>query len=1431
MGADKTNNIMTLSSGVSQPLLADVQYFELYSSSALNRKLKNIVLPGFYCGFEPVPGTGLSVRITSENSEGKGAASVDVNNVQISVQQIEDVTVSVKAGATNIIVLEANFEHGVKTTQVESASSVSAARIYARTDNTIGQNQIELCRVIVPNGATAVTKEMIVLKYRVNRAVGVEFSNEISSTEERKAATPLAVKTLHDLVDTKAPLDSPHLSGTPTSPTPEPGTNNTQIANAAFVKAAITALINGAPGTLDTLKEIAAAINNDPNFSTTINNALALKAPLASPALTGIPTAPTAAQGTNNTQIATTAYVRAAISALVGSSPEALDTLNELAAALGNDPNFATTMTNALAGKQPLDATLTALAALATGANKLPYFTGKDTVAQTDLTSVGRDILAKTSTLAVIQYLGLRELGTSGEKIPLLSTANTWSARQTFNGGITGELTGNADTATKLKTKRSLQVDLQSDNAIDFDGSSNALLGIKGILPITHGGLGASSVSGGRTNLGLGVADVPQFKGINLVNSTDADLAASGIVSGYLNNSAGVQRSRFRIYSEIRSGNRSWLTLHLQSDTNTNKYAGLDIDGNFLITGDSKCRALEPTDAALTRKNIDVYSKAEVDLKKGMKFTRVNAPSGAEEGKFYPVVIKRSATSNGELASRVIISTAPRQAAHRMNNCEFNGFVMPAGWSDRGRYAYGMFWQYQDAERAIHSIAMSNKDDEVSSVFYIEGGAFPVCVLVEEGLSVVVPTTDYIVGQTTYKWGATNPKAECIAADIIIDFSNGRGFYSSGNLNGNAATATKLQTARTINGVTFDGTTDISLTPENIGALSLSGGTLLGGLTAPLLTTKSDLIFSSHTSRHIRFTYTKNDGTTLTDGYIFKDGVDNPNRRPGIRINCAAPNKETGNGTNSGDWIFGEDGIFTMPGGTVLRGGINSNGVPQSEYKHDMLTSVVDDAKMYLRRFRSSTGASIWHETIENNVYRLCTGTTDAQEELVLRTGSYAKFAGEIISKSANGLRIAYGNYGFFIRNDGSSTYFMLTDSGNSLGTYNRLRPLIINNANGAVTIGNGLNVTGGINGSLNGNAATATKLQTARTIGGVSFDGSANINLPGVNIAGNQNTTGNAATATKLQTARTINGVSFDGSKNIELTAEDLNLQEFINKANNAVQRSGDILSGGLTFENDSILAWIRNTDWAKIGFKNDADGDTDSYMWFETGDNGNEYFKWRSRQSTTTKDLMTLKWDALNILVNAVINGSLGVGTTNALGGSSIVLGDNDTGFKQNGDGILDVYANSQRVFRFQNGVAIAFKNIQAGDSKKFSLSSSNTSTKNATFNLWGASTRPVVAELGDEAGWHFYSQRNTDNSVIFSVNGQIQPNNWGNFDSRYVKDVRLGTRVVQLMARGGRYEKAGHAITGLRIIGEVDGDDEAIFRPIQKYINGTWYNVAQV
>ncbi|ELE49148.1 phage tail protein [Escherichia coli] len=506
---------VTYPSPESLALVADVQYHEPYLSAALNRKFRGIVDPGFYAGFLPKPGGGMNLLITSvDGDKTAGAASVDIGEFyQVTIQQRKDISLALSAGKKYAIVLKGRYLLGEDTYQVNTASHIHAAEFVARTytdSYQLGDGELLVCTVNIPAGVSAITQEMIDTSERINRTIGIDISDSVTSSRsdvaasslavkkaydlakskytaqdasttqkglvqlssetnsdsETMAATPKAVKSVKDLADTKAPIESPSLTGTPTAPTAAQGTNSTQIANTAFVKAAITALINGAPGTLDTLKEIAAAINNDPNFSTTINNALALKAPLASPALTGIPTAPTAAQGTNNTQIATTAYVRAAISALVGSSPEALDTLNELAAALGNDPNFATTMTNALAGKQPLDATLTALAALATGANKLPYFTGKDTVAQTDLTSVGRDILAKTSTLAVIQYLGLRELGTSGEKIPLLSTANTWSARQTFNGGITGALTGNADTATKLKTARNI-------NGVRFDGSGD----------------------------------------------------------------------------------------------------------------------------------------------------------------------------------------------------------------------------------------------------------------------------------------------------------------------------------------------------------------------------------------------------------------------------------------------------------------------------------------------------------------------------------------------------------------------------------------------------------------------------------------------------------------------------------------------------------------------------------------------------------------------------------------------------------------------------------------------------------------------------------------------------------------------------------------------------------------------------------------------
>ncbi|HAW1407585.1 TPA: phage tail protein [Escherichia coli] len=331
-----------------------------------------------------------------------------------------------------------------------------------------------------------------------------------------------------------------------------------------------------------------------------------------------------------------------------------------------------------------------------------------------------------------------------------------------------------------------------------------------------------------------------------------------------------------------------------------------------------------------------------------------------------------------------------------------------------------------------------------------------------------------------------------------------------------------------------------------------------------------------------------------------------------ITIRVTTPTTSSGGGTTSAQFTYINHGDGYSPGwrrdwnrqGDSMTGTINQDGGSQNAYMSTALCSGTRGGKKYLRKFRGGEGDTIWHETVQGGVVRWATGNTDVQEELSLSSAYGLRSRGEITSLSANGLRIAYGNYGFFIRNDGGSTYLMLTASGDKFGTWNSLRPLTINNANGGVSMGHGLSVTGDI--------ASSTK---------------------------------------------------------------------------------------------------------------------------------------------------------------------------------------------------------------------------VRAGSGKKFTVSSSNTSTKEAAFNLWGNSSRPVVAELGDDAGWHFYSQRNTDNSITFAVNGQVSPSNYSNFDSRYVRDIRLGTRVVQTMQKGVMYEKAGHVITGLGIVGEVDGDDPAVFRPIQKYINGTWYNVAQV
>ncbi|EAA0481241.1 hypothetical protein MDR52_004806 [Escherichia coli] len=583
------------------------------------------------------------------------------------------------------------------------------------------------------------------------------------------------------------------------------------------------------------------------------------------------------------------------------------------------------------------------------------------------------------------------------------------------------------------------------------------------------------------------------------------------------------------------------------------------------------------------------------------------------------------------------------------------------------------------------------KDDDLCSVFYVEARAFPIKIFAEEGLNVIVPTTDYTVGQATYKWGATDPVAESTNTQTILDFKNGRGYYCShqfvSSLSGNAATATKLQTARTIGGVSFDGSANIDLPGVNTTGNQNTTG---NAATATKLATARNI-----------------------NGVKFDGSGD-------ININT----------------LVSRGPVTALSGSTQGTAGIQMY-------------------EAYSNSYPTSFG----------NVLHMKGASAAGEGELLIGwSGTSGAHAPAFIRSRRDKTDAAWSDW---------------------------------------------------------------AQVYTSRD------------SIPGVNATGNQNTTGNAATATKLQTARTINGVSFDGSKNIELTPRSIGT---INSATMSFsggagwfklatvtmpQASSVVyisLIGGAGFNvgspqqagiSELVLRagngnpkGITGALWRRtsVGFTNFAwvntSGDTyDIYVEignYATGVNiqwdytsnasvtihtsptytankptdltdGTVYVIYSSHIKPTAAEVGALS------LSGGQLNGALGIGTSSALGGNSIVLGDNDTGFKQNGDGNLDVYANNVHVMRFVSG------SIQS----------------NKTIN----------------------------------ITGRVNPSDYGNFDSRYVRDVRLGTRVVQTMQKGVMYEKSGHVITGLGIVGEVDGDDPAVFRPIQKYINGTWYNVAQV
>ncbi|HCO5332518.1 TPA: tail fiber protein [Escherichia coli] len=363
----------------------------------------------------------------------------------------------------------------------------------------------------------------------------VQLSSATNSDSETLAATPKAVKAAYDLAAGKAPSNHTHS-----------WEQITNVPVASLTVRGITQLSSATNSTSETLAATSKAVK-------VVMDETNKKAPLNSPALTGTPTTPTAPKGTNNTQIASTAYVMAAIAALVDSSPDALNTLNELAAALGNDPNFATTMTNALAGKQPKDATLTALAGLATAADKFPYFTGNDVASLATLTKVGRDILAKSNVAAVIEYLGLQE-----------TVNKAGNAVQRSGDKMTGELKIGTVNALRIFNDAFGLIFRRSEDFLHFIPTAEGQGENGDIGPLRPFAInlrtGAISVShGAKIEGGLAIGATDNALGENSIVLGDNDTGfrqdGDGIISFYSNGSriGHIDELGLHIYKDIES--------------------------------------------------------------------------------------------------------------------------------------------------------------------------------------------------------------------------------------------------------------------------------------------------------------------------------------------------------------------------------------------------------------------------------------------------------------------------------------------------------------------------------------------------------------------------------------------------------------------------------------------------------------------------------------------------------------------------------------------------------------------------------------------------------------------------------------------------------------------------------------------------------------
>lgn len=941
----------------------------------------------------------------------------------------------------------------------------------------------------------------------------------------------------------------------------------------------------------DTLTSESVTEAATPSTVKQLNDELQLKANKHSPNFTGKPSSPTPPKDSNDTSISTTAWVRDAIAELVGSSPETLNTLAELAEALGNDPNFATTITGELAQKQPLSPLLTAIAAVTTAANKLMYFTGSNKVGLTDFTETARSLLAKGSTADIINFLGLR---TTVDKA---------------NGALQKNSNG-ADIPDKETFARN--IGLSPDTYLRFRGEMPVDADINTFAPdANYTGTWAKSTS---TNASM-AKHFPEDGAVGYLEVYKAG------------NYSGAQRFTCRngnVYNRMLSGawngaNGPWSPWRmvttgvrpLSTSIDLNSLGGAEHMGNWRNSSSSL--------AVFSRHYPEEGGGAQgvLEVMEGGLFGRLQRYTTRRGTMYVRGLTATWDSSNPQWEDWIQVGYQTDGAFFKAN---FNDLVKPGRFSVTGEATNGPltgssgetilgvcevtlrldgtgveqnYTTYgtgvETKGRKFQRIRTGNAWSDWREVF--TSYSLPLVLGIGGERANVDPldwqTYDFKPGElictplntmknipTGMDWGVIDGNLVSILVGPSDGATSGRSMLvwrstvSTANyrffavriagekgsrtitprqmpvLNAAHTWAEKQTFAKGLAGeLTGNASTATKLkTARRIGGVAFDGS---GDINLPGVNQQGNQNTTGNAG-----TATKLQTARNINGVRFDGSAD-------ININTLVGRGRVTalTGSNKGTpgiqmYEVYNNGYPTAYGNLLHLGG--SAALGEGELLIGWSGTSGAHAPVYIRSRRDTADApwSDWAQVYTARDSIPGVNTTGNQDT----TGNAA---------TATKLKTARRIGGVTFDGTGDINLPGVNQQGNQNTTGNAATATKLQtprkiggvNFDGSQDISlPGVNQTG--NQSTTGNAATATKLQTARNIGGVAFDGTKDINLPGVNQTGNQSTTGNAATATKLQTARTINGVPFDGTKNIEITAESLNLGQTVELAGGSLQK-----------------------------------------------------------------------------------------------------------------------------------------------------------------------------------------------------------------------------------------------------------------------------------